>query len=115
MAVARYSLPPTNSTSSLCKGALTNDSSAFIGAIYIEVARMLLAAILSNLEIYMHHTLRIEAILTYALTYGIANHCKQEKERDLTDCNECWSVGNFNHLHSNKVKQSLISLSFMIS
>jgi len=103
IALTRYSSPPTNSTSSLCRGALTNDSSDFIGAIYLKEARMLLAAMLSDLEIYMHHTLRIEAILMYALTYAIANHCKQEKQRDLTDCNACW-YNNFNHLHSNKVK-----------
>lgn len=76
--VTRYSSPPTNSTSSLCRGALTNDSSDFIGAIYPKEACMLLAAMLSDLEIYMHHTLRIEAILTYALTYGIANKKNRE-------------------------------------
>lgn len=91
--ITRYSSPPTNSTSSLYKGVLTNDSSAFIGAIYIKEACMLLAAMLSDLEICMHHTLRIEAILTYALPYGIANHCKQEKERGFKTLLIVMSVG----------------------
>lgn len=72
---------------------------------------MLLAAMLSDLEICMHHTLRIEAILTYALPYGIANHCKQEKERGFKTLLIVMSVGilTLNHLQSHKVKHSLIS------